>query len=83
MDALLLWAAARYARRDPRPGLQLHYGLVTLTIAASTFLAGLLADRLPPAIAVWSLVALAATAALGWIAFSRPVWRPRRPRNVD
>jgi MFS family permease len=55
------------------------YGLVTLTIAASTFLAGLLADRLPPAVAVWSIVALAATAALGWIAFSRPVWRRPHP----
>jgi MFS family permease len=55
------------------------YGLVTLTIAASTFLAGLLADSLPPAIAVWSIVALAATAALGWIAFSRPVWRRPHP----
>ena len=54
------------------------YGLVTLTIAASTFLAGLLADRLPPAVAVWSIVGLAASAALGWIAFSRPVWQ--RPR---
>jgi len=51
------------------------YGLVTLTIAASTFLAGLLADRLPPAVAVWSIVGLAASAALGWIAFSRPVWQ--------
>jgi hypothetical protein len=55
------------------------YGLVTLTIAASTFLAGLLADSLPPAIAVWSIVALAATAALGWVAFSRPVWRRPHP----
>jgi len=57
------------------------YGLVTLTIAGSTLLAGLLADQLPPAIAVWSIVALAATAAVGWIAFSRPVWRrPHRSR---
>jgi hypothetical protein len=28
---------------------------------------------------VWSIVALAATAALGWIAFSRPVWRRPHP----
>jgi MFS family permease len=55
------------------------YGLVTLTIAASTFLAGFLADRLPPAQAVWSIVGLAATAALGWILFSRPVWRRPDP----
>jgi hypothetical protein len=61
----------------------LDYGLVTLTIAGSTFLAGILADRVPPAVAVWLLVGLAAVAATGWILFSRPVWsnRPGRPAH--
>lgn len=53
------------------------YGLVTLTITASTLIAGALAERFTPAIATWSMVGLAAIAASGWIAFSRPVWRRR------
>ena len=53
------------------------YGLVTLTITASTLIAGALAERFAPAIATWSMVGLAAIAASGWIAFSRPVWRRR------
>ncbi len=53
------------------------YGLVTLTITASTLVAGALAERFTPAIATWSMVGLAAVAASGWIAFSRPVWRRR------
>jgi O-antigen/teichoic acid export membrane protein len=53
--------------------------LVSFVLAA-----GMLAERLPPAVAVWSIVGLAAVAAVGWIAFSRPVWRrphesPGRP----
>jgi MFS family permease len=51
------------------------YGLVTLTIALSTLLAGLVAQVLPPQLAVWTMVGLLAAAGLGWIVFSRPVWR--------
>jgi MFS family permease len=51
------------------------YGLVTITIALSTLVAGTLAERLPPAITVWSMVALAATAACGWLLIARPVIR--------
>lgn len=54
------------------------YGLVTLTITASTVLAGVLADSLAPAISVWTMVALIAVAGLGWIAFARPVLRDAR-----
>jgi len=48
------------------------YGLVTLTIALSTLLAGFLADALAPQIAVWTMVALLAVAGAAWYAFSRP-----------
>ena len=54
------------------------YGLVTLTITASTVLAGVLADSLAPAISVWTMVALIAVAGLGWIYFARPVLRDAR-----
>lgn len=46
------------------------YGLVTLTIALSTILAGVLADALPPRFAVWSMVALVAVAGTAWLWFS-------------
>ena len=48
------------------------YGLVTLAIALSTLLAGLLADLLPPRVAVWTMVALVAAAGTAWFWFSRP-----------
>jgi len=48
------------------------YGLVTLTIALSTLLAGFLADAVAPAAAVWTMVALLALAGGAWYAFSRP-----------
>lgn len=46
------------------------YGLVTLAIALSTTLAGVLADALPPRFAVWSMVALVAVAGTAWLWFS-------------
>ena len=49
------------------------YGLVTLTIAASTILAGILAENLAPAIAVWTMVALIAIAGTAWFIFTRPL----------
>ncbi len=48
------------------------YGLVTLTIALSTLLAGFLADALDPRIAVWTMVALLVLAGSAWFWFSRP-----------
>jgi MFS family permease len=53
----------------------LDYGLVTLTIAISTVLAGQLADAVAPAVAVWTMVGLIAVAGIGWIALSRGAWR--------
>jgi len=51
------------------------YGLVTLTIALSTVLAGLLAEAYPPQIAVWVMVGLLSASGVMWVLFSRPVWR--------
>jgi predicted MFS family arabinose efflux permease len=51
------------------------YGLVTLTVAGSTALGGLLADTVPPQVAVWTMVALMAAAGGAWIAYSRPAMR--------
>jgi MFS family permease len=51
------------------------YGLVTVTIAGSTLIAGLLAERLAPALTTWIMVGLAATAALGWLVLARPLIR--------
>jgi predicted MFS family arabinose efflux permease len=48
------------------------YGLVTLTIALSTLLAGFLADAVAPGVAVWTMVALLTVAGAAWYAFSRP-----------
>ena len=48
------------------------YGLVTLTIALSTLLAGFLADALAPRLAVWTMVGLLVLAGSGWVWFSRP-----------
>lgn len=51
------------------------YGLVTLTIALSTILAGALSEALAPRAAVWAMVALMAVAGLGWFWFSTPARR--------
>jgi MFS family permease len=51
------------------------YGLVTITIAFSTILAGILSENLAPAIAVWTMVALIAVAGLSWAFFTRSLWR--------
>ena len=49
------------------------YGLVTVTIALSMLVAGVLAENLPPSITTWIMVGLAATAAVGWLALARPL----------
>lgn len=53
----------------------LDYGLVTLTIALSTILAGILSETLAPATAVWVMVALIAFAGILWLWFSTPARR--------
>jgi len=50
-------------------------GLVTITIAFSTILAGILSENLAPAIAVWTMVSLIAVAGLSWAFFTRTLWR--------
>jgi MFS family permease len=75
------WTLSTYGLQRATPDMirgrvfSFDYGLVTLTIAGSTLLAGWLADAAPPAVAVWVMVALAASAAVAWIGFSRPLWR--------
>jgi MFS family permease len=56
------------------------YGLVTVTIAVSMLIAGVLAERLDPALTTWIMVGLAATAAIGWLTLARPLIR-REPRR--
>jgi predicted MFS family arabinose efflux permease len=51
----------------------LDYGLVTLTIAVSTLLAGTLADLVPARLAVWAMAALIMAAGISWIVFAWPV----------
>ena len=55
------------------------YGLVTLTIALSTLLAGILSELLTPQAAVWTMVGLLTVAGLGWIWFSTPARRRASP----
>lgn len=51
------------------------YGLVTLTIALSSVLAGILAETLTPEAAVWTMVALVAVSGTTWVWFSTPARR--------
>ena len=51
------------------------FGLVTLTIALSTVVAGILSEALAPHAAVWVMVGLVAVAGLGWLWFSGPARR--------
>jgi predicted MFS family arabinose efflux permease len=56
------------------------YGLVTLVIACSTLLSGLLADVLGPRLSAWTMVTLLAVAGISWYAFARPALdESRRP----
>jgi predicted MFS family arabinose efflux permease len=78
------WTLSSYGLQRASPDairgrvFSFDYGLVTITIALSTLVAGTLAERLPPAITVWTMVALAGTAACGWLWIARPILR-RRP----
>ncbi len=51
------------------------FGLVTLTIAVSTLLAGVLSELFAPQTAVWVMVILLAVAGGAWIWFSAPARR--------
>lgn len=75
------WTLSSYGLQRAAPDairgrvFSFDYGLVTLTITLSTLVAGFLAERFSPAAATWTMVGLAAIAAVGWIAFARPVWQ--------
>ena len=75
------WTLSSYGLQRAAPDairgrvFSFDYGLVTLTITLSTLVAGFLAERFSPAATTWTMVGLAALAAIGWIAFARPVWR--------
>ncbi|HEV8252408.1 MAG TPA: MFS transporter [Candidatus Limnocylindria bacterium] len=75
------WTLSSYGLQRAAPDairgrvFSFDYGLVTLTITFSTLVAGFLAERSSPAATTWTMVGLAAVAAIGWIAFARPVWR--------
>jgi len=51
------------------------FALVTLTVGASTLLAGLVSEAFKPQVAVWAMVGLLAFSGVGWIWFSRSLWR--------
>jgi hypothetical protein len=51
------------------------FGLVTLTVGISTLIAGAIAERFSPDIAVWVVIGVMAVAGLGWLWFSRSLWR--------
>lgn len=75
------WTLSSYGLQRAAPDairgrvFSFDYGLVTLTMTLSTLVAGFLAERFSPAVTTWTVVGLAAIAAVGWIAFARPVWR--------
>ncbi|MEP7040481.1 MAG: MFS transporter [Chloroflexota bacterium] len=75
------WTLSSYGLQRAAPDairgrvFSFDYGLVTLTITLSTLVAGFLAERFSPAATTWTLVGLAAIAAIGWIVFARPVWQ--------
>jgi predicted MFS family arabinose efflux permease len=75
------WTLSSYGLQRAAPDgirgrvFSFDYGLVTLTVALSMLLAGFLAEHVSAAATTWTLVGLAALAAIGWIAFARPVWR--------
>jgi len=77
------WTLSSYGLQRAAPDairgrvFSFDYGLVTLTITVSTLIAGFLAERFSPAATTWSMVGLSAIAAIGWIAFARPVWQRR------
>jgi predicted MFS family arabinose efflux permease len=61
------------------------FGLVTLTIAISTVVAGILSESLAPQFAVWVMVGFVAVAGVAWFWFSTPARRilPREPNKAS
>jgi MFS family permease len=88
------WTLSTYGLQRNTPDairgriFSLDYGLVTLTIAGSTLLAGFIAEALPPRFAVWTMVGLIGVAGIGWTLLSRTVdhvdtTMPVDPRVAD
>jgi MFS family permease len=73
------WTLSTYGLQRSTPDafrgriFSFDYGLVTMTIAVSTLLAGLLADLVPARVAVWTMAGLIFAAGATWIAFAWPV----------
>jgi predicted MFS family arabinose efflux permease len=73
------WMLSTYGLQRAAPDVirgrvfSFDYGLVTLTISASTILAGVLSEQLAPAFAVWAMVGLIAIAGLAWSVYTRPL----------
>lgn len=80
------WTVSTYGLQAVTPDrlrgrvLSLDYGLATLAIGISAVGAGLLADGLGVRAATWGLAALAACYGVGWLAWTRALWRA--PRQV-
>lgn len=78
------WMLSTYGLQRSTPDdirgrvFSLDYGLVTLTIAASTLVSGALADALEPRFAVWAMVSLIVLAGSAWLWFSRPARKAAR-----
>jgi MFS family permease len=79
------WMLSTYGLQRAAPDVirgrvfSFDYGLVTLTISASTILAGVLSEQLAPALAVWVMVALIAVAGLAWAWFTAPLRTKSEP----
>ena len=71
------WTLSTYGLQRATPDavrgriFSFDYGLVTLTIALSTLLAGFVAELLEPQLAVWTMVSLIAVGGTAWVLFSR------------
>jgi hypothetical protein len=82
------WTLSTYGLQRSTPDhirgriFSFDYGLVTMTIALSTLLAGFVAEVLPPRFAVWTMVSLIAIAGSAWVLFSRAAVRTEVARGV-
>jgi MFS family permease len=82
------WTLSTYGLQRSTPDairgriFSFDYGLVTMTIAISTLLAGLVAEVLLPQFAVWTMVSLIAIAGAGWVFFSRGALRAEVARGM-
>jgi predicted MFS family arabinose efflux permease len=71
------WTLSTYGLQRSTPDrirgriFSFDYGLVTLTIALSTLVAGFVAEAVPPRFAVWTMVGLIALAGTAWVLFAR------------